>query len=285
MPGIYFTAVLTTAVAVAIFGTMIHKLQLPANERLVWLAAALALPLCPLAFFLVRIPLDHWLMAQLGANSVAYKWLITFYAPLTEEPAKLIPLLIPAIRRDLDARNFVRYALAIGVGFAIGEMWVVANRVARMPDFAALPFYQFGGYVSERLMVCVTHSAFVAVALWRWRRRFALGVAGAMALHWLSNFPLSLMAWNAFGLGKTFWMFFSQFFLALYFVAAIALLIYFAFHREILSWTGLVYYGRRHCPECAKDYEAPLMGLNFGSTRYERCPHCQHWHWTHAQNA
>src|SRR5690349_922047 len=101
MPGIYFTAVLTTAAAVAIFGTLIRKLRLPAHEPLLWLAAALALPLCPLAFFLVRTPLDHWLMAQLGANSVAYKSLVTFYAPFTEETSKLIPLLIPAIRRDL----------------------------------------------------------------------------------------------------------------------------------------------------------------------------------------
>ena len=42
---------------------------------------------------------------------------------------------------------------------------------------------------------------------------------------------------------------------------------------------------RRHCPECDKEYDAPLLGLNFGPTRYERCPHCQHWHWTHGQNA
>jgi hypothetical protein len=285
MHGIYLTAVLTTAAAVAIFGTLIHKLRLPAHERLLWLAAALALPLCPLAFFLVRIPLDHWLVAQLGAKSVAYKWLVTFYAPLTEEPAKLIPLLLPAIRRDLEARNFVRYALAIGVGFAIGEMWLVADRVAQMPALTALPFYQFGGYVSERLMVCVFHSAFVAVALWRWRRRFALGVAGAVALHWLGNFPLSLMAWNAGGLGKTFWMVFTQCFIVLYFLCALALLGYFTFGRVEglnLHHPG---YGRRHCPECAKDYEAPLWALNFGAKRYERCPYCRHWHWTHAQNA
>ncbi len=133
-------------------------------------------------------------------------------------------------------------------------------------------------------MVCVGHSAFVAVALWRWRRRFALGVAGAVALHWLGNFPISLMAWNAGGLGKTFWMVFTQCFFLLYFLAAIVLLLYFAFHRVMLSWT-LVDYRRRHCPECDKDYDAPLLGLNFGATRYERCPHCQHWHWTHARNA
>jgi hypothetical protein len=54
-------------------------------------------------------------------------------------------------------------------------------------------------------MVCLFHSAFVSVALWQLRGRFALGFAGAAALHWLCNFPLLLMAWNVGGLGKTFW--------------------------------------------------------------------------------
>src|SRR5215471_12526620 len=167
MPGIYFTAILTTAIAAAIFGPLIHKLRLPANERLLWLAAGLVLPLQPLAFYFVRVPLDHWLVAQLGSTSATYKWLTTCYAPLTEEPAKLVPLLIPVICRDISARNFVRYALAIGAGFAVGEMWFIAERVAQVPAIRALPFYQLDGYVVERLMVCVFHTAFVSVTLWR----------------------------------------------------------------------------------------------------------------------
>src|SRR5882724_3658916 len=103
MPGIYLTAILTTAVAAAIFGTLLHHLRLPANERLLWLAAALVLPLQPLAFYFVRLPLDHWLVAHFGSASAIYQWLTSLYAPLTEEPAKLVPLLIPAIRRDISA--------------------------------------------------------------------------------------------------------------------------------------------------------------------------------------
>lgn len=277
MPGIYLTAVLTTAAALAIFGTLIHLLRLPAKERLLCLAAILALPLQPLAFYYVRVPLDHGLVAHLGSGSVAYTWLATCYAPLTEEPAKLLVLLIPAIRRDIRAENFVRYALAIGVGFAIGEMWFLANRLAHNPTIAALPFYQLGGYFEERLMVCVFHSAFLAVALWQLRRRFALGVAGAMALHWLGNFPISLMNWNVFGLGHTVWSSVVEVWLMFYFVAAIVLLYYLGSGRVV---PGKLFYGMRNCPECHSDYPAPLLGLNFGPTRYERCPHCQHWHWT-----
>jgi len=277
MRGIYLTAVLTTGVAVVLYGLLIHKLRLPAKERLLWLAAALALPLQPLAFYLVRMPLDHWLGAHLGSASPTYSWLTSLYAPLTEEPAKLVPLLVPAIYRDIRPANFVRYALAIGLGFAIGEMWFIAHRVAQVSALAALPFYQFGGYIVERLMTCVLHSVFVSVALWRLRRRFVFGVIGAMVLHWLGNFPLLLMAWNVGGLGKIAWTIIVQCWLLVYFFAGLALLAWFAFGRVA---PVQIFYGRRHCPECSRDYDAPLFALNLGQTRYERCPHCRRWHWT-----
>jgi len=282
MPGIYLTAILTTGVAALVFGTLIHKLRLPANERLLWLAVGIALPLQPLVFYLVRIPLDHQLVAHLGSTSATYAWLTSFYAPLTEEPAKLVPLLIPAIYRDISAINFVRYSLAIGLGFAIGEMWFIADRVAQVPALGVLPFYQFGGYVTERLMVCVFHTAFVSMALWRLRRRFAFGLAGAMALHWLGNFPIFLKTWNVGSLGNTFWAAFIQLWLLFYFVAALALLFYFSFHRFV---PPMAFYGRRDCPECGGDYDAPIFALNFGRIRYERCPHCRRWHWTKTRNA
>lgn len=277
MHGIYLTAILTTAIAAAVFGTLIHKLRLPANERLLYLTAALTLPLQPLAFYFVRLPIDHWLIAHLSPASSAYQWLTSLYAPLTEEFAKLIPLLVPAIRRDIRDTNFARYALVIGVSFAIGEMWFVAERIAHVPAFAGMPFHQFGGYVGERLMTCVFHSAFVAVALRQLRNRFAFGVAGAVALHWLGNFPILLLAWNVGGLGKTIWMQIVSIWLVLYFIAASGLLSYYLFGR--IS-PGRLMFGRRHCPECDADYDAPLFGLNFGTIRYERCPHCMRWHWT-----
>lgn len=288
MPAIYLAALLTTAVAAAGFGTLVHRLPLAAHERFLWLAAAVVLPMQPLVFYALRLPLDRWLAAQLDPgvahrwlttldSGAAYRWLTTFYAPLTEEPAKLLPLLIPAIARDVRRENAARYALAIGLGFAIGEMWFIAARVARMPAFSAMPFYQYGGYVGERLMTCVFHAAFVALPLWCGRRRLVLGLAGAMALHWLGNFPLSLMAWNAGGLGREFWMIFVQCFLGLYFLAAVALLSFFAFHRIT---PARIFYGRRLCPGCGARYDAPVLAINMGRSRYERCPQCRRWHWT-----
>jgi hypothetical protein len=177
--------------------------------------------------------------------------------------------------------NFVRYAFAIGVGFAIGEMWFIAERVAQVPALRALPFYQLDGYFVERLMVCVFHTAFVSVTLWRLRRRMALGIAGAMALHWLGNFPIFLMTRNTGGLGHTFWAITYQCWVWVYFFAALALLGYFGFRRIA---PAKMFYGRRDCPECGGGYDAPLFALNFGLTRYERCPHCRRWHWTKTRN-
>jgi hypothetical protein len=198
---------------------------------------------------------------------------------MTEEPAKLAPLLIPAIRRDISSTNFVRYALAIGVGFGIGELWFIAERITHLPAFNGKPFYMFTGFLGERLLVCLLHSAFVCVVLWQLRRRFALGFAAAATLHWLGNFPILLMAWNVGGLGKTFWTVAVQLWLMGYVFGALAMFSYFTFGP---MKPGLMLFGRRHCPECGGDYDGPLFGLNFGVTRYERCPHCRHWHWTRA---
>lgn len=282
MQGIYIAAFLTSVLAVMGFGTVVFKLPQPADRRLILLAAVVTLPLQPLAFYLVRTPLDHWLLGQLSQNSAFYQWLTSLFAPLTEEPCKLVPLLIPAIFRDIRAKNFARYALGIGLGFAIGEMWFVAERISHQPALASLPFYQFGGYAVERLMTCIFHSAFVAVALSQFRHRFVLGIGGAIAAHWAANFPILLMTWNVAALGRTAWGVLVGMWLAALFIGALALLAYFAFGR--LSPARLIF-GRRHCPECAGDYDAPLLAINLGVTRYERCPHCQHWHWTRSRNA
>lgn len=282
IPGIYFAAVVATGVAVGVFGTVIRRLRLPANERLLWLAALIALPLQPLAFYCVRVPLDQFFVSYLGATSTSYAWLVSLYAPLTEELAKLFPLLMPAIVRDIRRENFVRYALAIGVAFAIGEMWFVADRIARVPNLASMPFYQFNGYMGERLLTCVFHSVFVSVSLWRLHSGILLGFTGAATLHWFGNLPVFLMVWNFGGLGNTFWTIFIGVFLVLYFIAAAGLLTYFAFGRIAPQ---AIFYGPRHCPECTKDYDAPLLAVNLGRIRYERCPHCHRWHWTRPSNA
>jgi hypothetical protein len=277
MHGIYITAILTSLLAIVGFGTLIRKLDKPATGWLLFAAVLICLPLQPLAFYLVRLPLDHWLTGHLTRTSLSYQWLVTLYAPLTEEPAKLLVLMIPAIFRDIRPDNFSRYALAIGLGFALGEMWFIAERVSGQPALANLPFYQFGGYISERLMTCVFHSAFVAITLSRLRRRWVLGLGGAVLAHWAANFPLTLMAWNVGGLGRTTWEVVVGLWLAALFIGAVAWLAYLIFGRVLPL---RLMYGLRHCPECSTDYEPSVLAINNGDKRFERCPNCRKWHWT-----
>ncbi|WP_395742710.1 hypothetical protein [Prosthecobacter sp.] len=277
MPGIYTAALLTSLLAIAGFGTLIGKWRQPARGRLLLAAVLISLPLQPLAFYLLRLPLDHWLAAWLTRKSFTYQCLASLYAPLTEEPAKLLVLLVPAIFRDIRPENFVRYALAIGLGFALGEMAFIAERVSHQPALAKLPFYQFGGYISERLMTCVFHSAFVAIALSRLRRRLWLGLLGATAAHWAANFPLSLMAWNVGGLGRTTWEVIVGLWLIVLLIAAVVLLIHYTSTRQSLP---RLLYGLRHCPACSTDFEPSILAINFGTERYEKCPCCRKWLWT-----
>lgn len=151
MPGIYVAALLTSLAAIAGFGALICKLPKPANGWLLLATIMICLPLQPLAFYWVRLPLDHGIAGHLARTSFAYQFVASLYAPLTEEPARL---LMPAILRDMRSDNVVRYALTIGLGFALGEMWFIAERVSHQLALAKLPFYQFGGYVSERVMTC-----------------------------------------------------------------------------------------------------------------------------------
>jgi hypothetical protein len=275
MKAIYIAAIITTIVALAVYGTTVYRMKSPVDSKSLWLAFLIALPLQPLAFYLVRLPLNAWLVSKIGSTSLTYEWITLFYAPLTEEPAKLVPLLVPFILRDIRRENFVRYALAIGLGFGIGEMWFLAQRIAVNPQFASIPVWQFTGFFNERLMVCLLHSAFVSVALWRLGNKFLLGEAGAMLLHFFGNFPIYLMSKDVFGIGKTAWSLILNLWVGLYFFGGIALLAYFVYDK---GGIGRFIFGRTRCPECSVVYDSPFFGFNLGTKRYEKCSACRRWH-------
>lgn len=275
MKPIYVTALITTVIALSIYGTVIWKMKSPVDYRWLWLAFLIVLPMQPLAFYLIRLPLNNFLVARLGSTSRLYEWITLCYAPLTEEPAKLVPLLLPFVLRDIRKENFGRYALAIGLGFGIGELWFVAARVAANPRFAAVPFWQFTGFLNERLVVCLLHGVFVSVGLWRLRNKFLLGVLGAMLLHFFGNFPIYLMSKNVFGLGAGVWSLVINGWLGFYFLGGIALLTYFVYGKVAV---GRFVFGQTKCPECSAIYNSSLFALNLGVKRYERCPACKRWH-------
>src|SRR5262249_37628716 len=153
-------AAITTGLALLVIGAVIVRAAPPADRRMLGLAFLIALPLQPLVFYLVRLPVDAAVRSVMGLTP-AWGMVALLYAPLTEEPAKWLPLALPAIRRMLTPSNAVPLALAIGLGFGIGEIWFLARALVAGPNYPDLPFWRFYGFIIERLEVCFLHGVFV----------------------------------------------------------------------------------------------------------------------------
>lgn len=277
MPGIYIAAAITTALSLLIIGGAIWKKTPVKYHALLLVALAAQLPMSAVAFYYVRIPLDRFLVGWLGASSQLYKYLTTLYAPLTEETAKVWPLLIPVFYRRIDKRNAVCVAMALGLGFGLGEIWFLAERVSHAPEIARLPWYLLGGFITERFMVCVMHGVFTATALKNLRGRFYAGLLMAMALHFMGNFPIFMAAEGYFGWGRNVWQYVLSFWVPVYFLLMLLLLVFLMTGK--VGQVGRVLLGRRVCPACQERYDIPLFGFNMGPVRYERCSRCKKWHW------
>ena len=193
MHALYIAATITSVLAFAVIGTHVWlTCDKPMRKWLV-LLVILELPMNALAYHEVRLPYRDWLKAALVDHPTLFQWLQCFNAPLTEEPAKLLPfLLVPWLWKKVSNDNLYHVALCVGLGFGVGEAWMLANLLAQVPEYGQYAWYELGGFLQERLMVCVIHSGMSCVALW-WalnRRPFWLGLILAMDIHFLGNFPI-----------------------------------------------------------------------------------------------
>lgn len=178
----------------------------------------------------------------------------------------------------INSKNVIRVAMAIRLGFGVGEMWLVATRLANSPQIGALPWYSLGGYINERFMVCIMHGVFASVSLRQIRKSLILGIFSAISLNFIGNFPIFLTAINFLGLSKSTWQILLFIWVNLYFFVMIGLLIYFSFGT--LEKLSLFMYGKAQCPDCGLVYSRPLFGVNMVTKRYKRCPGCHKYHWT-----
>ena len=277
IPDLYIAAIITSMLSIAVIGGLLF-IRTPQEDRgLLGLLVVVMLPMNALAFFCVRIPLDNWLTGLLGKQSELYQLIRTLYAPITEELAKLWPLLIPLLFIRMKRIPVHRVALAIGLGFGVGEAWTVASLLAKSPEIANYHWYMLGGYMTERMMVCVMHAAFTASALVLMLKykRILLGLLVCMLLHFLGNFPIFLAGKNAFGLGHQAWQIMLQLWVFAYFLLMGSFLAFLTFGNQ---WFRKLVRGRAICPECKKAYQHPIFGVNLLHKRYERCPHCKNWH-------
>jgi RsiW-degrading membrane proteinase PrsW (M82 family) len=272
--GILIAAIITTILAIAVIGLLIRHVAHSVPRWLLILAFLSAFPAQPVAYYFIRLPLHELLLQWIGAGTLLTA-ISLFYAPVIEEPAKWFSLVLPSLRRKLTPENAVAIALAVGLGFGVGELWFIAERGARAPQRAGLPFYHFNGFLTERLMVCFLHGAFIALVFKRYAEGRPVWPAALLgiALHFALNFPILLSQINLFGLGPHIW----GFILVLY-VASFTLAM-FAFVNRLAS--GKIeenILGSATCPGCGEVYPRSFLALNLLTKRYERCPHCRKWH-------
>ena len=203
--GLIVAAALATFFAVAIGGVLWRRAG-PEARRGLGGAFLIALPLQPLAFYLLRLPLDLFIRAGIGTGAL---WIVAslFYAPLTEEPAKWLVLATPPVQRALSPARAVPLALAIGLGFGIGEIWFLGLSIALSPGYRDAPFWMFNPFILERLEVCLLHGAFLAPAITRLAlgKSFWPGALLGVALHFMTNAPVALAQTNFLGLGAAMW--------------------------------------------------------------------------------
>src|SRR5262245_14743252 len=93
-------AIITTLLSAAAYGYLIRRMSAPEDRRMLLLAVLVMLPLQPLTFYLVRLPL-HGLLQSILGQGLTLNIISLFYAPVTEEPAKWLVLLVPFVRRSL----------------------------------------------------------------------------------------------------------------------------------------------------------------------------------------
>lgn len=270
-------AIITSIFSACVIGGFLFHGKSPDERRAYIPLILMMLPMSALAYFAVRLPLDSIVHSAMTQHADAHLFIKTFYAPFTEEPAKLWPLLIPFFFKRIGAQNIFYAAIAVGLGFGIGEAWTVGYIFSQNPQTIVYPWYMLTGYMFERFSVCILHAAFTCAAMhFIIRKKMIIpGLLAGMSLHYLGNFPIYLARIDAFHLGKDSWKTALLIWTNLYLIAAIFFLARYRFKK---LWLEKLFRGTMKCPGCGAVYRRPVFKLNLVSKSYERCPSCKKWH-------
>jgi RsiW-degrading membrane proteinase PrsW (M82 family) len=189
MSGIVIASLIAAAMALLFYGGALLWLARPGERGLLSLAIVIAVPLTLLAYHLVRTPIESLFGVPGGTL-----WLRAILPPLIEEPAKLLPLLLPFLARAIKRENAWRFGAALGLGFGLGEIALLVQLLQASQAVGAAPWTALTGFISERYIVCLVHGAFAAAALaiWRAGRPFWQGLLAATTLHFAANLPIAL---------------------------------------------------------------------------------------------
>lgn len=274
-------SLITAAISSGSVLFLLYSTAKPKTLRILLTASACTLPMCWVMFHFIRLPIDQWLLRTSPNDNVLF-WIRAAYAPVTEEPAKLWPLVFPFIRRSLTSHNLAFFAIALGSGFAVGEVFTVADLIQnKMPHIAGLPWYHLFGFISERLMTVAIHSGVTATALLVMSRGAGLiaGLSASVSLHFIVNLPIALSKSGWFESSPLTALVVLQIWITLCCISSVTFLLWISGgDREL----GLTIYGTAICPSCGSQYPRSILkGLNFGfDLRLEPCAACRKWHWT-----
>ncbi|MBN1454782.1 MAG: hypothetical protein JW945_00810 [Methanomicrobia archaeon] len=193
MQGIFIAALIVTILSAGVIGGAIFW-RAKANERkLLFVVTLVYIPIFFAAYYGLRLPLDSVLGPILSGYPVEfYQFVTLFYAPITEELAKLSLLAVLLLAQRIKKDNYHRFAFTVGLGFGIGEIWFLAELFAKQPQIASLPWYLLGGFITERFLVCFLHGAFVLIAVHYLIKGQYRGILYAMGLHFAVNLPIYL---------------------------------------------------------------------------------------------
>lgn len=158
--------------------------------------ACLAVPLSLLTNQLVKRPFAELVAAALGTSTRlapgtpdAFAMAVLVFGALAEEVAKLLPFVVPQLRRRIADRETGTAGFVAGLGFGIGEILYLGASIASREEFATRSALEFMPFVSERIAATYLHTLLTSIVLsagFR-ARGVGLGLCIAVALHVLAN--------------------------------------------------------------------------------------------------
>jgi hypothetical protein len=181
---------------IILYGSLIFYIN-DLKPRTLWLLLP-GLPLSALVNVTIELPMKYAMASRTGVSLVTGShtqwWFIIFLLllpPLLEEPAKLLPYLLPAVRRLVfSGRSAIWVGLALGVSFGLGETAFLVYNISKSPTNAALPASAFIFYAIARWISCLVHGVITAVFLMGIQRggwRILTGYLSAVVLRALVN--------------------------------------------------------------------------------------------------
>ena len=264
--GILVAAAIATVTSLLVIGGLIAWRSPAGDKRVLILLILVQLPVSPLTTYGLRLPLEG-LLEFWGVDAGSRRLFALFSRPVIEELMKLLPILF--LWKSTTAETRLWRALAIGLGFGIGELWMLTENVYRTdPVTANLDLLTLTGFINERVMVCLIHGAQTAVAL----HQYGMGILIAIGLHTVGNLPFYLREILAFGFSEQTWTLILRSWVVWYTLVMGSIVWLMSGGDFHVVW---LLFGDATCPFCGMVYPRAKLTWNLTVIHHDHCPRCK----------